>query len=495
MSLVQKWSTELRYQPYHEWPTDYLEKLKQTTNDSTWRLAFHIQPVTGLLNDPNGFSYFNGKWHVFYQSYPLGPVHGIKSWYHLTSENLVDWQDEGLAILPDGPYDSHGVYSGSALAVGDRLFLAYTGNVRDQDWQRHSFQLGAWLDNKNQIKKLPEPLIVTPPKGYTQEIRDPQIFIFNQQYYLVIGAQNEQEEGKILTYKSSDLVNWQCIGEMTFSDDLLGFMVECPNLIFIDNQAVLLFCPQGLDQKQLSYQNIYPNTYVVADGFDGEINTLNNPSSLKNLDEGFDVYATQAFNAPDGRALAISWIGLPEVGYPTDEEGWAHCLSLVKELTLKDGNLLQRPVKELEKLRLDHHSFNGTLSSVQKIYSPQENRYELQLDLDVAAQGTLTLFADDDTNLGLTLSFDTQNGTMTMNRENAGTPFAKEFGTSRTFKIPQRGLSLQIFVDHSVVEVFINQGEKVASARVFPKKDQTAILLEGTTGIFSGEYWTLRPMK
>ena len=153
MSLVQKWSTELRYQPYHEWPTDYLEKLKQTTNDSTWRLAFHIQPVTGLLNDPNGFSYFNGKWHVFYQSYPLGPVHGIKSWYHLTSENLVDWQDEGLAILPDSPYDSHGVYSGSALAVGDRLFLAYTGNVRDQDWQRRSFQLGAWVDNKNQDRK------------------------------------------------------------------------------------------------------------------------------------------------------------------------------------------------------------------------------------------------------------------------------------------------------------------------------------------------------
>ncbi|MDT2826999.1 MAG: sucrose-6-phosphate hydrolase [Enterococcus viikkiensis] len=495
MHLVQEWSTELRYKPYHEWPTDYLEELKKTMNDSTWRLAYHIQPTTGLLNDPNGFSYFNGKWHIFYQAYPLGPVHGVKSWYHLTSINLIDWQDEGLALLPGGMYDSHGVYSGSALAVDDHLFLAYTGNVRDQNWQRHSFQLGAWLDNKNQIQKLPEPLIVKPPNGYTQEIRDPQIFIFNQQYYLIIGAQNKQEEGKILTYKSSDLTHWQCLGELTFSNDLLGFMVECPNLIFIDNQAVLLFCPQGLDQEVLPYQNIYPNTYVVADGFDGETNTLSKPSPLKNLDEGFDVYATQAFNTPDGRALAISWMGLPEVAYPTDEEGWAHCLSLVKELKLEGGKLFQRPVNEMKTLRLDRHSVHGTLGSVQKIYSPKENRYELQLDFDASTQGTLTLFADEDTNTGLTLSFDTQNGTMTMNRENAGTPFATEFGTVRTFEIPQKDLSLQIFVDHSVVEVFINQGEKVASARVFPKKDQTTILLEGTTGVFSGEYWTLRPMK
>src|SRR5699024_7468428 len=126
---------------------------------SKWRLNYHVQPETGLLNDPNGFSFFNGKWHLFYQSYPMGAVHGLKSWFHLTSTNLIDWQKEGADLLPDSPYDSHGVYSGSAFPLDDRLFLAYTGNVRDNDWNRFSYQMGAWMDQNNQIEKVQLPLI------------------------------------------------------------------------------------------------------------------------------------------------------------------------------------------------------------------------------------------------------------------------------------------------------------------------------------------------
>ena len=39
---------------------------------------------------------------------------------------------------------------------------------------------------------------------------------------------------------------------------------------------------------------------------------------LHNLDYGFEAYATQGFNAPDGRAYAVSWLGLPDVSYPTE---------------------------------------------------------------------------------------------------------------------------------------------------------------------------------
>lgn len=82
----------------------------------------------------------------------MGPVHGIKSWYHMTSDNLVDWNEEGTKVFPDSLYDSHGVYSGTALPISDQLFLAYTGNVRDDDWIRHSYQLGAWMDQSGSIK-------------------------------------------------------------------------------------------------------------------------------------------------------------------------------------------------------------------------------------------------------------------------------------------------------------------------------------------------------
>ena len=50
---------------------------------------YHLHPISGLVNDPNGFSYFNGEYHLFYQSYPFGAVHGLKSWVHFKSQDLV----------------------------------------------------------------------------------------------------------------------------------------------------------------------------------------------------------------------------------------------------------------------------------------------------------------------------------------------------------------------------------------------------------------------
>lgn len=496
MSLIKDWTTELRYKPYNQWPVNYIKKLKKQIESSNWRLNYHIQPETGLLNDPNGFSYFNEKWHLFYQAYPMGPIHGVKSWFHLTSENLIDWEKEGLALLPDSEYDSHGVYSGSAFPVKDKLFLAYTGNVRDQDWQRSSYQVGAWMDKNNHIVKDDQPFISAPPKGYTNDFRDPQVFYQDDQYYLIIGAQNDTHEGKVLTYTSKDLSDWKLIGELNFTEKNMGFMVECPNLIFVEDKVVFIFCPQGLDKSILPYQNIYPNTYIIADSFDKNTNTLTSPSNLENLDEGFDVYATQAFNSPDGRSLAVSWVGLPETSYPSDKEGWAHCLSLVKELSIKDGKLIQLPAVETNELRKDKEIIEGCLATEKEVlFSTTENSYELNLQFEQGAKGTLYLMTDEKMDSALTLSFDTENGTITVNRENSNTDFEKEFENKRSFSISQDALSLQIFVDRSVIEVFINNGQKVMTARVFPNSEQTGILLEGEGSLFSGNIWTLRSMK
>ena len=34
------------------------------------RPAFHVSPYVGWMNDPNGFSYYQGEYHLFYQYYP-----------------------------------------------------------------------------------------------------------------------------------------------------------------------------------------------------------------------------------------------------------------------------------------------------------------------------------------------------------------------------------------------------------------------------------------
>lgn len=78
--------------------------------------------------------------------------------------------------------------------------------------------------------------------------------------------------------------------------------------------------------------------YKIGQSFDIAETAIVDPSPPQNLDYGFDCYATQAFNAPDGRVLAVSWLGLPDIAYPSDRFDHQGILSLVKELTLKKEN-------------------------------------------------------------------------------------------------------------------------------------------------------------
>ncbi|MNO00328.1 Sucrose-6-phosphate hydrolase [compost metagenome] len=59
------------------------------------------------------------------------------------------------------------------------------------------------------------------------------------------------------------------------------------------------------------------------------------------LDRGFDFYAPQTMASSDGRRILIGWMGLPDIEYPTDRNGWAHCLTLPRELSLNfESNVL-----------------------------------------------------------------------------------------------------------------------------------------------------------
>ncbi|POD88583.1 Beta-fructofuranosidase [Lactiplantibacillus plantarum subsp. plantarum] len=71
-----------------------------------------------------------------------------------------------------------------------------------------------------------------------------------------------------MVYYSEDLSKWDCRGAVNVPEAARGYMIECPNIVWIDQQPVLLFCPQGLSQQTLAYQNIYPNTYFIAEQFD-----------------------------------------------------------------------------------------------------------------------------------------------------------------------------------------------------------------------------------
>lgn len=475
-------SQDVRYRPYEKWTDDERKRIEENVARSPWHATYHLEPRTGLLNDPNGFSYFNGKFQLFYQNWPFGAAHGLKQWVHTISDDLVHFQETGEKLLPGGIHDSHGVYSGSAYPMDDRLFLFYTGNVRDKNWIRDSLQVGAWMDKNGHIEKMNK-VLIHQPKDVTEHFRDPQIFNYEGQLYTIIGGQSLNNEGIIKLYRAvnNDINNWEFIGNLDYGREESAYMIECPNLLFVDHHPVLIYNPQGLSHSDLDYRNIYPNVYQVFEKFDPTIPALINPSPLHNLDEGFEVYATQGFNAPNGNVYTISWIGLPDISTPTDRYDYQGAMSLVKELHLKEGKLLQRPVEGLKNLRTDPKPLKNELST--------SNTYEIELKLKKDDHVSLFLFADQD-GKGLDLQFNLKEGKLLVDRSNIGEPYALSYGTKREAKLSNLDSSVRIFVDRSIFEIFINDGEKVLTGRVFANKDQSGIVF--TKGNSEGTYYEMK---
>ncbi|MFC3931925.1 sucrose-6-phosphate hydrolase [Streptococcus dentapri] len=474
-------TVEQRYKPYSEWTETEVQKIKNNAASSPWHVTFHVEPPHGLLNDPNGFSYFKGKWQLFYQYFPYGAAHGLKSWVQTESTDLIHFKETGTILYPNTSLDSHGMYSGSAMQFGDKLFIFYTGNVRNKNWERQTYQNGALLDSKGHLEKIPQTLIAK-PDDVTEHFRDPQIFFYQGEYYAIIGAQSLDKKGFIKLYKAENhnYKDWTFIGNLNFENDATSYMIECPNLVFVDEKPVLLYCPQGMDKKILDYDNIYPNMYKIGQAFDTKTATLVAPSNIENLDYGFETYATQAFNAPDGRALSISWIGLPDISYPTDKYDYQGAMSLVKELTIKNGKLYQYPVETITSLRQEEKNFDN--------YPSTNNTYELELSFNQDSYSKFVLFADKD-GKGLTITVDTKAGKITIDRSQAGEQYALEFGTIRSCDIDNRQTTANIFIDKSIFEIFINKGEKVFTGRVFPNQDQTGIAI--LDGKVTGKYFEL----
>jgi beta-fructofuranosidase len=190
---------------------------------------WHAAPVTGLMNDPNGFIWFAGRYHLFYQWNPLDCEHRFKCWGHWSSADLVHWQHEPLALMPDEEYDRNGCYSGSAVDNEGVLTLCYTGNVKFDDGSRTAWQCLAVEQPDGTFTKLGPVLAL--PEGYTGHVRDPKVWQHDGEWYMVLGAQDVQKRGKVLLFKSADLHAWTSCGEIAghgvngLTD--AGYMWEC----------------------------------------------------------------------------------------------------------------------------------------------------------------------------------------------------------------------------------------------------------------------------
>jgi beta-fructofuranosidase len=496
--MSRKNEVEERYRKLEDADIEVWKTKIRTIAHAPWRQTYHIQPPIGRLGDPNGFSFFHNQWHLFHQWSPLSPTIGLAYWRHLVSQDLINWKDMGISIRPDCPYDSHGAYSGSALTIGDKLTILYTGNVRDDENNRHAYQIRADYRDGEPIDKFKKPVIFRQPEGYTAHFRDPKMWrAADGSYYLVIGAQTADEEGGSLVYHSSNAMEWHCAGRLNPFDKKIGYMWECPNLFWLDEEPVFLFCPQGLDKSLCHYQNVYPSAYVVGQHLDLKTMRFNpvNPE-IHLVDKGFDFYAPQVVSNAD-RTVLVGWMGVPEVNYPTEKYGWSGCLTLPRELKLSGGKLLQQPVDELKDLRGFRRPVSGQMEepgALSILPVPGEPAFELDLTLTGTGMTTLNLREDRKQNKKLRIRLNFENGLIEVDRRNSGVLFGEKFGTKRYAHFSSGKVRLHIFIDQSSFELFVDEGSSVLSGRFFPDGEQveTSVVNESGTVIYSGNHWNLK---
>ncbi|UOE55464.1 sucrose-6-phosphate hydrolase [Bacillus sp. CMF12] len=462
------------------------EKNRHLVRQDPYRLKYHLMPPVGLLNDPNGLIQFKGVYHVFYQWNPFDTAHGAKYWGHYSSRDLVHWKEEPIALAPDQWYDRNGCYSGSAIDHDGKLYLFYTGNVKTEEGKRETYQcLAVSEDGIHFAKKGP---VLELPKGYTAHFRDPKVWEKDGHFYMVVGAQTPNQEGAAVLFASKDLYHWEEKGKiagawMNGLEDF-GYMWECPDLFELDGQEILLISPQGLEPSGYEYHNLFQSGYF-AGKLDYEKAKFKH-GSFAELDRGFDFYAPQTFKDDSGRRILYGWMGITdeaESSQPTVPYRWIHALTMPRVLEIKNGRLIQTPVKELKNLRKDKmelHNMEINGESLQ-LDGLRGKTAELMLESFKNVKGIFKM----DLRNEASLTYNPDQKEIQLKRRNVKTGMQE----SRICKISSLS-KLHVFMDQSSLEIFINGGEEVFTARYFPDPEDETIFFSGDAG-FSVSMWNL----
>jgi len=407
----------------------------------------HLEPDKGLLNDPNGLAYFNGKYYIFHQWNRFGVDHSYKEWGLFTSQDLLHWEHEGSAILPDSLHDKDGVYSGNAVVYQNEMRVFYTGNTR-VDGKRRSYQRQAVLHKPFQFIKQND--VITTPSEFTEHFRDPYVVKTINGWRMLIGAQTKQYVGVIVSYFSYDCRKWKYEG-IYFSNSILDQMCECPNLVDFGNEQVLLVCPQRRSMKSDKDISSYSGYFIGHQSG----NKFLPDTPIRILDEGFDFYAPQVFEDGKGRKILVAWMSRmssdQEKNCPTLKFGYLHCLTIPRELIMKHNQLYQRPAHEYIKASsFVKHYFQNNIS-----FNSSNGFDVFEMEVNQNHEFDIDLF-----NKNIILSFHL--GELKLSRKNwvDGEYEKKIIHIKHITK-------LEFYCDRSALEVFINDGEKVMSLRYF----------------------------
>ncbi len=453
------------------------------------RPDFHLSARTGWMNDPNGFSWYQGKYHMFYQYHPYDSHWGPMHWGHAVSTDLLHWEYLPAALAPDASYDKDGCFSGSAVELADgRHLLMYTGVVQERlkngelrELQTQCLAVGDGIDYE---KYENNPVLDEKdlPQGFSRyDFRDPKILKnADGSYSCIIGNRPADGSGQILLFTSADGFQWKYQKVLCTNNRRFGLMWECPDFFELDGKHVLLTSPQDMMPQGFEYHN-GNGTLCLIGTYDEKTATFTEESG-QSIDYGIDFYAPQTVLSPDGRRIMIGWMqNWDTCSLRTSEHPlWYGQMSLPRELHIKNGRLYQQPIRELEQMR-------GSKTLYQNV--PVTGFLQLEgirgrlVDLTIVirpAQGERSYrkfavrFAQNETYY-TSLSFRPEESILKIDRKYSGSRRAIIHQRRSLVNHTDGCLRLRLILDRYSVEVFVNDGEQVMTATMYTEQSADGI--------------------
>ena len=470
------------------------------------RPIYHFCNPDGRLNDPNGLCFWQGRWHLFYQAFP--PEDPRPHWAHAVSDDLIHWRDLPYAIYP---HPEHGCWSGSSLVDGDRVIVHYYGH---QLGNVSAISRDPLLLNWQKVPGgIPEPKANEPSQSY--RVYDPCIWKKDGAYYslsggtLPTGPRGLQRRANFL-FRSEDLETWEYLHPFV-EDDLFSANG--------DDGACPYFWPIGDKYMLLYYSHRNGGQYLIGDYDQARDKLIARDYGRFNFGASWPggIHAPSA--TPDGKGgliaiFNVNW-GMPSPGWSGEERQVRHfgcwegqqLMSLPRCLSLSaSGEVQIGPTGDIESLRGRHTQIaDCTIKGNSETVFDQVAGNAIELSLEVETNGAplieLDVLRSPDQQEYTRIAFYRDRGVKPLEPGiGAGTPPTNE-GTyslvaldsshasiqpqarsrppeiAPVFLVPEENLKMRVFVDKSIVEVFVNNRQCLA-VRVYPgRQDSVGVAL------------------
>lgn len=435
-----------------------------------YRNQCHFSPVRGWMNDPNGLAFFNGYIHLFYQFNPFSQKWANMHWGHSVSKDMVHWKPLPVTFFPQPELQDRddlrgGAFSGSSLVEGGVLSAYFTRHYGaiDRSWAEE-IQVVATSDDG--ITFSDETVVLKPElEGVKNNFRDPKVFIHEGMYYMVVGG-TRFNVPTVFLYSSKDGRAWEFISLLYQEKDLQYAVAECPDFFELNGRWVLLvgFINSSSATDRTPQRDV---CYFIGD-FDGSIFSID---SRGILDQGKDYYAVQTFEL-DGRRICFGW-NSDYLNLHKPMEGAANgTLSFPRELRVAGGILIQKPADELATL----HG-KPFLAQSNSLVAPERGTRQFVVTLNATGlkHFQIDLLCSDD-------------GEVMIAYENG--MFSSSVSGRQNFIFPVPNCKkVQIYVDTSLIEFFINDGEFAGAYRYYLDGEVTIVCslkIEATSHQFEG---------